>query len=43
MLVITGREYAGSYGGSAVYRISEMKFLFCNSDLKMLTRQEVDM
>jgi hypothetical protein len=43
VLVITGREYAGSYDGTSVYCISGMKFLFCNSDLSILTAQEVRM
>lgn len=40
VLVITGREHAGSYNGSPVYLISSMKFLDCNSGLGSLTTQE---
>ncbi|BBM96933.1 phosphatidylinositol 4-phosphatase [Marchantia polymorpha subsp. ruderalis] len=39
-LVVTGRRCVGAYRGSPVYLITSMKFLCCNSVLKLQTPQE---
>lgn len=40
-LVITGRQRVGSYHGSPVFLVTSMKFLCCNSTLKLSNSQEV--
>ncbi|KAJ7552880.1 hypothetical protein O6H91_06G074100 [Diphasiastrum complanatum] len=40
VLVITSKDYAGTYYGSPVFRISSMKFLSCNSSVKELNAQQ---
>jgi hypothetical protein len=42
-LVITGRREVGSYHGSAVYVVTSMKFLCCNSTLRLSNSQEVSL
>ncbi|CAM6083198.1 unnamed protein product [Calypogeia fissa] len=39
-LVITGRTRVGSYHGFSVYLVTSMKFLCCNSNLKLSNSQE---
>ncbi|GKD68818.1 phosphoinositide phosphatase SAC8 isoform X1 [Tanacetum coccineum] len=40
VLVITSRKEVGTYLGFPVFRVTSMKFLSCNEDLRNLTNQQ---
>ena len=41
LLVITSREEAGTFLGFPIFRVTAMKFLPCNGNLRFATAQEV--
>lgn len=41
LLVITSREEAGTFLGFPIFRVTAMKFLPCNANLRFATAQEV--
>lgn len=43
LLVITSREEAGTFLGFPIFRVTAMKFLPCNGNLRFATAQEVSL